>query len=561
MPTLFARNLSRTTPWLAVALLATLHLALWLGLQSEWTRPLLISHIGLFLLWQPLWRGESKLRPGSVLFIAAGSLVAILWLNWWVLAFWVTGLFSLVGGRVFAFHARWQRLRYLVAMAYLLAVLLLWITPRLFDLPLISGSAGELMNYLLPLLLVVMALLPNRKDPPEAAQIVDFIYSLLLFLLLTLLIMGSLAFMTLAHQAYFDALLRTLFILAAMLLILGWLWNPRLGFSGLQPLFSRYLLNIGTPFEVWLKLLTETAQQETNPAVFLESAINHFSQFPWLSGLSWVSLEGHGNFGVSSKYRVAVNDQDLQLTFFSHLRISPSTLLHIQLLTRILGNFYQAKRRERQLSEIARLQAIYETGSRLTHDLKNMLQSLLSLSSVAQHQPDKAHPILQQQLPVLTRRIELILGKLKSPQLESDSATLSFAIWWEVLRQRYQLANLEWPQNSKLPEDLERLEIPVALFDSVADNLLDNACNKRQREPGIRISVTFEAKPFALRVSDSGSAIPDGVARQLLNTVMTSEDGLGVGLYQAARWAQQLGYCLTLVKNIDGQVVFELRKG
>ena len=98
------------------------------------------------------------------------------------------------------------------------------------------------------------------------------------------------------------------------------------------------------------------------------------------------------------------------------------------------------------------------------------------------------------------------------------------------------------------------------MFDSVADNLIDNACNKRLREPGIRISIALVAKPFALSVTDSGSAIPAGVAQQLLNTVMTSEDGLGVGLYQAARWAAQMGYGLTLVKNTDGQVEFELRK-
>jgi signal transduction histidine kinase len=560
MPTFFSRNLSRTTPLLAVAVLATLHAALWLGIQSPLTRPLLISHIGLFLLWQPLWRGESNLRPGSIIFIAGASLVAVLWLNWWVLAFWVTGLFSLVGGRVFGFHARWQRWRYLLAMAYLLAVLLFWITPHLFNLPVVVSTTKDLMDYLLPMLLVVMALLPNRKDSVETTQIVDFIYSLLLFLLLTLLILGSLAFMTLAHEDYFEGLLATLFILAGMLLVLSWLWNPRLGFTGLQPMFSRYLLNIGTPFEEWLKHLTESSQQETNPGVFLEHAINHFSRFPWLSGLAWMSLEGQGNFGVSSKYKVEVIDLDLQLTFFSHMRISPSTMLHIQLLTRILGNFYQAKRREKQLREIARLQAIYETGSRLTHDLKNMLQSLFALSSVAQYQPDKAQPILQQQLPVLTQRIELVLGKLKSPQLDSNTPLLQLGVWWEGMRQRYQHAGLVWAENENNSASHYEQLIPIALFDSVADNLIDNACNKRLREPAITISVSLNANPFSLKITDSGSPIPAGVSQQLLNTVLQSEDGLGVGLYQAARWANQLGYSLMLVKNTVGEVAFEMKK-
>lgn len=260
-------------------MLATLHLALLLGTQSAWARPLLFAHLGIFLLWQPLWHGESQLRPGSILFIGGASLVALLWLNWWVLAFWASGLFALVGGRVFAFHTRWQRWRYLLAMAYLLAVLLLWVTPHLFELPVIVDAASNLMGLLLPLLLALM-LLPKEKEQADAAQIVDFIYSLLLFLLVTLLVLGSLAFMTLARVDYFEALLRTLFILAVMLFVLGWLWNPRLGFSGLQPIFSRYLPNIGTPFEAWLKHLAGTAQQEPNPAVFLARAVAR----PFLSG-------------------------------------------------------------------------------------------------------------------------------------------------------------------------------------------------------------------------------------------------------------------------------------
>jgi len=81
---------------------------------------------------------------------------------------------------------------------------------------------------------------------------VDFIYSLLLFMLLALVVLGSLAFMTLAHLDYPEALLRTLFLIGLVLLALGGLWNPRFssslmrrtGFGGLQAIFSRYLLSV-----------------------------------------------------------------------------------------------------------------------------------------------------------------------------------------------------------------------------------------------------------------------------------------------------------------------------
>jgi signal transduction histidine kinase len=555
MPTVLSSKLLPKVGWIAIAMLATLHLALVVGTQSIWSRPLLLAHLGLFLLWQPLWRGESKLSTANTLLIGTICLAALLWLNWWVLTFWVSGLFSLVGSRVLAFPSRLQRWRYLLAMIYLLSVLLLWVTPHLFALPIIADTSFSLMYFILPALIAIIATLPSDSEKANTSQFVDFIYSLLLFLLVTLLVLGSLVFMHLANLDYFDALIRTLFTIAIVLLSLSWVWNPRLGFSGLQPVFSRYLLNIGSPFEVWLKRLTEASQHEQSPLLFLMRAIEHFSELPWISGLSWTSDVGHGTAGTSSQHRIEINDQDLRLTLFSHQHISPSSAMHIHLLVQLLGHFYQSKRREQRLREFARLQAVYETGSRLTHDLKNMLQSLLSLTSVAQHQAEKAQPVLQRQLPVLTQRIELILNKLKSPELESDASVLPLASWWNSLQQRHQHANLRWETPLPIPPS----NIPPALFDCVADNLIDNACNKRLREPAIQITVSLTTEPLTLSVSDSGSAIPIGVAQQLLNTIVPSEDGLGVGLYQASRWAMQMGYHLALSHNQAGLVRFELQ--
>jgi signal transduction histidine kinase len=542
--------------WLSFAMLVALHLGLLLGAQSSLMRPLLLMHLGMFLLWQPLWRGENKLRLSSAVFIIAISMIALFWLNWWLLAFWVSGLFALVGGRVFAFHAHWQRRYYLLMMAYLLAILLLEVAPHLFGLPALGEVIDVLMSYGLPVLLLIMAFIPVEREQVENEQAVDFIYILLLFALLTLLLLGSLAFMTLVKIDYLEALLRSLFIIAIMLLALGALWNPRMGFSGFQALFSRYLLTIGTPFELWLKRLAETAQQEQDPETFLARANEYLAEMPWISGLSWVSGRGQGTLGVSTPHRIEVTEQDLSLTLFSHRAVPPTVLLHVRLLARLLGHFYQAKRREQNLREITRLQTIYETGARLTHDLKNMLQSLIALTAVAREQPERAQPVLQRQLPVLTQRIELILSKLKSPQTQEDAVELPLGTWWEGLRQRCQHRNVEW----RSPANIAQLSIPVALFDCVADNLIDNASKKRLREPNIVVSATLSCEPLSLSISDTGSEIPGAVAQQLLNTIVTSEDGMGIGLYQVARWAAQSGYRLELSENRPGKVTFRILK-
>jgi len=553
MSTHYSTHWARSSRWLSFAMLAFFQFALWLGVEHPWTKPLLLAHLGLFLIWQPLWRKETKLSWQNSSFIILISLSALAWLNWWVLAFWISGLFALVGGRVFTFYSRWQRAYYLILMAYLLAVLLLYIAPHLFNVPAFEDVTSKLLEFGLPLLLLIMAVLPMERDAGDNVQAVDFIYVLLLFTLLTLLVMGSLVFMTLAHVTYLDALLRTLFVMGIALFVLGVLWSPRMGFTGLQASFSRYVLSIGTPLEEWLKQIALAAQQEQNPATFLARANSYLIEMPSISGLSWVSEEGHGTLGASSPHRVELSEDDLRLTLFTSQSVSPTVLLHMSLLVQLLGHFYQAKRREQRLREMTRQQTIYETGARLTHDLKNMLQSLFALTSVAQHDSAKAQPILKNQLPVLTQRIESLLTKLKAPGEETEDIKMPLSTWWESACQRHQHREIEWVAD-EVGGDL----IPAPMFDCVLDNLLENASNKRLREPSASISVRLASEPFCLEVMDTGSAVPDNIARNLLRTVVPSEDGLGVGMYQATRWAQQMGYRLILKENRNGSVRFEL---
>ncbi len=553
MLTYFSARGVQSSRWLSITMLALLHAALWMGIESIWARPLLLAHLGLFMLWQPLWRSEKQLSWVKSALILVLSLSALFWLNGWVLTFWVSGLFALVGGRVFTFHSRWQRVFYLLFMTYLLAVLLLYIAPNLFALPEFREITNGLLEAGLPLLLIFMAALPLERDASDGVQAIDFIYVLLLFTLIVVLVLGSLAFMTLGHLEYLAALMRTLFLLGAALLVLGLLWSPRMGFVGLQASFSRYVLSIGTPLEEWLKQIALAAQQEQNPATFLERATTYLVEMPSISGISWLSEEGHGDAGVSSQHRISLVEEDLELTLFAHQSISPMVLLHIKLLVQVLGHFYQAKRREQRLREMTRQQTIYETGARLTHDLKNMLQSLFALTSVAQYEPSKAQPILQNQLPVLTQRIESLLTKLKAPGKDVEEIKISLSTWWESACQRHQHRDIEWSADW-VSDDL----IPATLFDCVLDNLLENASNKRLREPAIRITVQLKSTPFELTVSDTGSPVPNNIARNLLHSFVPSEDGLGVGMYQAARWAQQMGYRLILQENREGSVRFEL---
>lgn len=542
--------------WLMVGMLVLLHAAMALEIESLLARGLLISHLGVFLLWQPMWRGQSQISRGGMAFIAVACVAVLVWLSWWLVAFWVTGLFALVGGKVFSSRAAWPRLFYLTVMFYLLASLLIWVVPQMFDLDAVTETTASLMYYALPMLFLGMALMPVEEEPAGFEQVVDFFFSVMLFMLVMVLVLGAFAFMSHGKTDYLAALVQTVFIMAAALMVLGLLWNPRFGFSGLQQLFSRYLLNVGTPFEQWLSQLAHAAETEREPSGFLEVAARQLAEMPWVKGVAWEAPDGSGELGELERNNLEMQAGQLNLKLATRYSVSPAVMLHANLLAQIIGRFYEAKRREHALHQMTRLQAIYETGARLTHDVKNLLQSLYTLASAAQQAvpPGEFQQLLMRQLPQLTQRLELTLSKLQEPKAEPGGDYIEAGAWWQSLEARYEGRCIEF-----VAELTNHALLPVGLFDCVVENLLDNARKKRMSEPGISITVRFRTEDsIALSVCDTGTPVPSRITNKLFRNTVESETGLGIGLYQAYRWAAQQGYRLSVTKNEPAGVCFEL---
>ncbi|MFZ5557917.1 MAG: ATP-binding protein [Pseudomonadota bacterium] len=549
--------LTRQRQRLLLATLLLLHVSILFDLDDPWARAMLIAHVGLFLLWQPVWSGESKLGLPALVFVAAACLGIFLYLNWWLIAFWFALLSSLVGARSILAATRWSRLFGMGVLVYLLIVLLIWVVPRLFVAEEITGLAVALMQYALPAALVIMFLVPAEEQAEAGAESVDFLYALLLFMVVVLVVLGSFAFMTLSKASYLEALIRTLFAMGTLLILLGLLWNPLYGFTVLQPVLFRYLLNVGTPFEQWLSRIADAAERESDAIGFLRVAVRSLVEFPWLDGAAWDSPDGRGRMGQRAAYTWTFRAGQLELEMSSRFSFGPSMVIHLQLLSEIVARFYEGKRREQALQRITRLKAIYETGARLTHDIKNLLQSLYALASASQQTGDAEgfQRLVQRQLPDLTRRLELTLGKLKDPEGQDGSADtmVSADQWWDGVKARYESRAIR--MDARLGGGAL---VPHAVFDSVAENLLENALKKRQQEPGIEIAIEFDAASAMLRVCDGGSPIPVGVERQLFENPVDSDSGLGVGLYQAHREAARVGFELRLETNLPGKVCFTL---
>ena len=547
---------------LLALMLLTLHGAMAWSLNEWWARGLMMAHFGLFLIWQPVWRGEQRIHLIHALAVLGLGTVFAFSGNWWLIAVWIAALFGLIGGGVPATLVRGERLGALIAAVYLVAMLLMWVLPQLVADIAVTSKVEKFVRYGMVALPLVILVGPGGQRLRGAPMVVDLIYTVMLFLLAIVLALGS--FVILHQQIvhgdgeYLIGVTQALLVMAALMLGLSWLWNPRAGFSGIGALLSRYLLGLGLPFEQRMRRLASLAETETRPEHFLRAALTDMLDLPWVNGYGWVTAQSSGEVGELTGQTEEHETTVMHLKVYASRTLSPAILLHQRLLMQMVGHFYEAQRREQLRQQSAYTQAIYETGARLTHDVKNLLQSLRSICAAAEMRgADEAafRALVQRQLPNITQRLSATLEKLRAPEASTVSE-IDAALWWQGLQARYAGRAVVFDAADHL---VEGIRLPAELFDSTADTLLENALYKVMPGRELQVHVSLQPGPL-LRICDNGEPVPMDVVRSLFRSPVPSESGLGVGLYQAAAFAAKSEYQLALTENREGRVCFELKR-
>ncbi len=544
---------------LALMLLSLHAFLIWDEADKNLAHAIFLCHYGLFLMWQPIWRSSEKLSKPSAIVFFAFAWLTFTFVNWWVTALWLAILVGLLGGRIFAEEARPNRIIHILAASYLLAMLLLWVVPKLLNASADLEAATFTITYLMPLLPIAILFLSTQAVKTSQLPILDFFYTLIITLIAIIMILASYAIGSQNQVNYIQVMFITIFTIALSLIGLSFLWKPSARFSGVELLMSRYLSSVGMPFEKWVRNISNLGEIESNPNNFLQGAMQEMSLLPWVTGVSWAADNTEGDIGNTSEHATSFNFKDLNMTLHSRWKISPALYVHVKLLTQIMGEFYEAKRREETMRQNAYMQAFYESGSRLTHDIKNILQSVGTLVTAAQQTNDQDNEallsLIRRQLPVLNQRIAATLDKLKAPG-EDKKRLEKISAWWSALQMRHQLSDIQFNA-----ESLPALDINAEVLDSVLDNLISNALEKAKYQPGINISVTIydnNETGFCIDVFDTGEVVKDSVVKELFKKHVSSQNGMGVGLYHAAYDAKQAGYTLSLVNNQDKAVCFRL---
>lgn len=517
------------------------------------TRGLMSLHVILFIVWHPYWLGHKQLRaPSSAAFLILGGAQIVLSFPI-VTACWLVFLASLLAGE--PFKRGKDILAQGLSIIFLLTCLFIFALPASFQLH-IDPTTTRFIAIVLSIVLLALGLMSQEPKLQNIRQ-TDVLLSILFAQVVVLTGLGTLVFVLYRSSHYLSALLYSLIGATLLLIILNVLWKLFTGSSALSFLWNRYLLIIGSPFENLLMKFSALAKTTQSPSRYLEICFGELIQLDWLAGVRWRAASGNGKLGEKTDHSLSIDIADLSIKLYGRQALHGSLAVHARLLVHMITHFYHSIKRERSLAHRAHVQAVYETGARLTHDIKNLLQGMKTLSAAGENTSDPVafHRLFTRQIPTINERLETTLRKLTEPNTEQEESHILLSVWWKSLKQRYQGRNI----TLSAAIDVDH-HIPDELFNTVSENLLENARAKRLHDRDIKIDARLIANSDGIifSVVDTGYPVDADTAQYLLSEPVKSEQGLGVGLYQSAALAKHEGYELSLETNVEGMVCFTL---
>lgn len=545
--------------------LGLLHAGLLQGVTTPIGKSFLLGHFGAMLLWQPMVSRKRRFSSGELLLGALALLALAFWMTPSIVLLWIFALTGAIGGRVFLYSQWRERFPFWLALIYLAIASVGLVVPEILKgivyvpelLPVAAAWAP------LPLAALVLFIGVPADAPREAAPL-DLAGGVVLVFVLMAVLLGAMVLMFVARVGYIPALMEALAIVAGQLLLLAWLWGPRRGLGGMGLSLMRKILSGNAPFENWLSSVADMALREESPEGLVRQALKEMSTWSFIRGLRWrIVREEHGVvedeshlLGTMTPFRTRLRKGAIDVEVFTPWALGPTPFWQLDIMVRILAEFHAARMQARRLQALTYLQAVHETGARVTHEVKNLLQSLdtlcFAVSSAEQRSPAEVQAMLSRQLPVISARLHHALDEIRRPRREDLKAT-SAADWWAAFQERSDDRRITFRSEGAVTG----AELYGALFDLVSDNLLRNALHKDSCGQ-VDVILKVDEAGCVLLIQDDGSAIAPDRAAQLFVIPLQSETGLGIGLYQACRLAESVGFRLTLDENRDGAVRFRL---
>ena len=302
----------------------------------------------------------------------------------------------------------------------------------------------------------------------------------------------------------------------------------------------------GDPTVGWLDTLAQQAQFATDPIEFIERVGEQLITIPWVAGGCWEVGELHGEFGEFAHHSLEFRSGFCALIAFSARKPTPQEAWQFHVLAGKVAEYLDIK-----------LAAL---------DAQMIAFGPEPDQGELPHAQQAVHPLVTgpNRLARLTgpQRLSEITGPHRLAGASGAQRIIDWVSpeqWWSNLQHSHMNSRIMF---APLPQGSGKELIPRDLFDEAADNLINNALQKRKRQGELKIAVALLIGPqIRLQVSDDGSSIEPNLVQDLFRGPVQSERGHGMDLFQLHRLAARDGFDLTLAVNQPGAVMFALTGG
>ena len=315
-----------------------------------------------------------------------------------------------------------------------------------------------------------------------------------------------------------------------------------------------------------LALIRLNEQHQFDTPAFLEHAWSLLARstlrgFGWRLNWFGVIKEGHGGLakGCLTERAIEVGEMALSVRFYRHegrgeQRYFEETLMETVLLLLRTDMLIKAAATDATLAQMARLNLF------LQHDMKNIAQFIQlmgdQLASIPQGKEHQVLDYLRLATPLVRHRADRIVRTLTLGAAPAEPCRpIALRALLQQLCSLYQLKHV-------ILGDAE-VETAGSSLEVVLDNILKNYQDLalRERITDLCIDMVIGAQgamvEVTIRAPQAGRA---SAPERLFEPFWSStQDGLGIGLYQAQHLMQQQGGALFATQDAAGVLVFHVQ--
>jgi two-component system NtrC family sensor kinase len=233
----------------------------------------------------------------------------------------------------------------------------------------------------------------------------------------------------------------------------------------------------------------------------------------------------------------------------------------------------EQERLESQLIQSEKMAAVGQLVSGVAHELNNPLTSIAGLAEFLLEQPmpserDPDHlRVIREQADRAGRIVRNLLTFARKGPADVGVLDLNDIVQRTVALVGYELKLREVRLETALDPALPSLSGDRYQIQQVVVNLVTNAIHAVQANPSDRprrigVVTSVEDQHAVLRVSDTGSGIPEEMLPRIFTPFFTTKDpghGTGLGLSISYRILEGHGGSLAVQRGVDGGAVFVMR--